>query len=199
MTLSKTLDRSELISRAVWEAAFSSRFHEPTQLTMLTIWYLELLIEHQSAITLLIRQHHAGSAMALVRSTFEILCRGMWAISHMAEADAKKVLDDTFKFPTMAVMVSNIDVAYATDGTFAQLKQENWDIFNNFTHSGNLQFLRRINGSSIENNYPEAELKVAVNASLIYACILAISFLKMLGRTAEAASVEAIVDSLNKP
>ena len=104
MTLSKTLDRSELISRAVWEAAFSSRFHEPTQLTMLTIWYLELLIEHQSAVTLLIRQHHAGSAMALVRCTFEIMVRGMWAISHMSEADAKEVLDDTFKFPTMAVI-----------------------------------------------------------------------------------------------
>lgn len=42
---------------------------------------IDLALEHQAAINLLIRQKHPGSAMALVRSVIEAMCKDAWVLA----------------------------------------------------------------------------------------------------------------------
>lgn len=195
MTLDETLTLSDALNRDLWETIFDEPFDGSivTHKTIVLIGMIDAALEHQSAITLLIREDHHGSAMTLVRSVVEAMYRGSWIVAKASEADAEKVRDGTFRWPDMNQVVSQADKAYDTGGFFASAKAGNWGALNSFTHTGELQIARRFTGNDLQSKYSEDELQYAIVSTLTAIGILALPFLRAHGREAQALRVEAIL------
>jgi hypothetical protein len=195
MTLEETLNLSDTLNRELFDTIFDRAVEGPqsTHKTLVLMAMIDVSLEHQSAITLLIRKQHHGSAMTLVRSVVEAMYRGTWMIANASEADAEKMRKGTFDWPKMGPTVQQADKAFDTGGFFETVKAGNWGPLNSFTHTGHLQIERRFTGNDLLPNYPESELQYAVIATLTAVGILAIPFLRLLGRDEQATKVEAIL------
>jgi hypothetical protein len=191
MTLNEALDQAETANRALWDIIFSEPFPGEivTRKTIVLVAFIDTALEHQSAITLLIRQSHHGSAMALVRSVYELMYRGAWAVVHASEDDAEKMWNDSFKWPDTGKLVTAADEAYGIE-FFQAAKKSNWRSLNSFTHTGGLQVARRFTANDLQPNYVEGELAYAAVSTLIATGILALPFLRAHGRTVAADRLE---------
>ncbi len=200
VTLAATLDFADATNHELWDAIYCAPFdgsivtHKMLYLTAL----IDVALEHQSAITLLIRHKHPGSAMALVRSVIEAMYKGAWVIAKASEQDAEKIREDKFKFPGTGTMVTQADEEFQTGGFFAAAKAGNWNTLNSFTHTGGMQLGRRFTKNDLAINYPDEELAHAVKSTLTAIGILALPFLASINRPDDVAKVTAILERIAK-
>lgn len=193
------LDRADRMNRKFWETIFDQPFPGEivTDKLILIASYVDLALEHQSAITFLVRHHHTGSAMALVRPVYEMLYRGIWILGCATEADAEKARRDRLTWPEMGRVVKEADDAFDGDGFLTQLKKKNWKVVNSYTHSGALQTGSRFSGNELHPSYADHEQIHAVEGTLIAAGLLAVPFLKIHGRFSQAEEIERLLLELS--
>jgi hypothetical protein len=199
--LTTFIDQADALNHELWQVIFSAPFDGAivTHKLLYLAGTLDVALEHQSAINLLIRNHHPGSAMSLVRPILEAMYKGTWAIAHATEGDAEKMRRDAFDWPGMGTIVAQADVAYDTGGFFESAKRGNWKSLNSFTHTGGLQLGRRFTQNDLIPNYPDAELKYAVTSTLTAIGILALPFLASIGRTDDVAKLNSNLARLAQP
>ncbi len=136
MTLNEHLDRADAATRAAWEAIEGPFTLKDTR-SQLFLAYASIALEHQEAMTLLIRHGLRRSAVALIRPIFEIFYRAAW-IHHCAKPNQiEKIKKGKFRFPEMGAIVNSIDKAMG-ETFFQNFKANSWKDQNDFTHSGRM-------------------------------------------------------------
>ena len=193
MTLSEALDRADRALREVCDAT-EVEWVVVDNKTQLVLEYFSTALEHQSAIILLVRAKHRGSALALVRSVYEIIYRAMWVMSCAKPEDVEKIKKDTFAFPGMGTLVAEIDAALTTS-FFSNIKKLGWNIQNAFTHTGRSQRIGRVKSSSTEwVDYPEKGMILQVDCAMQMLIIFAIFLVKSHGYKEAAARLDKLAE-----
>src|SRR4051794_25979804 len=107
MTLSESLDRAD---RALTEVCDATEvpWVVVDNKTETLLGYFSTVLQHQSAIILLVRNNLRGSALALVRSVFEAVYLSLWVQFCATKEQADKIKKGRFNFPFMGQMVSEI-------------------------------------------------------------------------------------------
>ena len=135
---------------------------------------LDQALEHQKAIVLLVRRHHFGSALALIRVAFESYVRGVWLHQCATDTELSNYTRDKLK-KEFYQLIAEVETTEAfKEGVLSAIKKRSWKAMNSFTHSGYSQAVRRNTQDSIEPNYEEKEVLEVLqfsNAIALLSCI----------------------------
>jgi hypothetical protein len=172
VSLSELLDHAEAATREAWHAIVGPVTIVDNR-SQILLAYVSVAMEHQEAIVLLARQRLYGSALALVRSVYEILYRAAWIYSCAKPDDVTRIWEGRFDFPKMGDIVAAIDATSDTD-FFQRFKALSWRDQNDFTHTGRLQIHSRFSGGELESRYPDemimAQVSSATMAAILGSC-----------------------------
>lgn len=160
--------------------------------------YVALTLDHQEAVTLLVRNELVGSALALVRPVFEIFWRASWLNLCATDDQAERIRRDDIKFPNATEMVAALDKAYATGTFFKEVHASTWATLNSYTHSGILQLSTRFTDLELRPNYPEEDIFKAVNSTIVTSALTTVMVLKAHDRDADAARIETLLLTMDK-
>ena len=115
------LDEVEKINVRISEL-LAGEYTDDRRLTI-TLAYLNLGLDHHSAITFLMRNKRFSSALALVRVVFETMLRSHWVVRCATDEEVDKLAED-HDFDIMSrVDPDRIDKAFQTEGFFRQAKK----------------------------------------------------------------------------
>ena len=191
MKLTATLVRSSKLSRWL-DSKIDGVAIPSTVKARMAGGCLDQALEHQKAIVLLVRRHHFGSALALVRLAFESYVRGVWLHQCATDAEVTRYTKDKLK-KEFGAMVEEIEQTDAfNEGVLSAIKKRSWRAMNSFTHSGYSQAVRRNTSDSIEPNYDEREVLEALQFAN------AIALLASLQVASLAGNVDLAYDFLKK-
>ncbi len=191
MTLNEQLDRADAATRAAWEAIEGPFTLKDTR-SQLFLAYASIALEHQEAMTLLIRHGLRGSAVALIRPIFEIFYRAAW-IHHCAKPNQiEKIKKGKFRFPEMGAMVNGIDKAMG-ETFFQNFKANSWKDQNDFTHSGRMQVNSRLSRDDLQSAYPDEMIAVNLATTTIVAIFVTVILLKTHDRVADGERLESML------
>ena len=117
---------------------------------------LHLALEHHDAIIVLLCARLYGSAFALARLLIEAYARGIWLLNFASDAELQKYMKG--KCPEFYEVLNKIGDDPETGGAWLKgIKEKNWAFFNELTHGGACQVIRRNTEEAIESAYPEEE------------------------------------------
>lgn len=123
---------------------------------------IDMAMEHHKAIVTLIAARLHGSAMALIRPTFEAYVRGAWLHQSATDADLDKFKTDKLD-KSFEVLITDLEKLEAFEcGVLLKAKEAAWARMCDFAHTGVEQVIRRNKVASIEPNYDEGELEEAL-------------------------------------
>ena len=162
--------------------------------TTVTLAYLNLSLDHHTAIILLMRNKLFGSGLALARSIFEAMLPAHWVVGCATDEEIDKLAEDPSFDIGSRVDPDRIDEAFRSDGFFRQVKTSAWQAMNAYTHSGLLQLSRQFAGSKINANYGEEELVAGLSSATASVLMLGYLLAKSTGRSAEATEIEKLFD-----
>ncbi|WP_348269422.1 hypothetical protein P8936_11685 [Edaphobacter paludis] len=177
--------------------------YEPTPRASLTMAYAALNLEHQSAICVLIEQHHRGSAFALLRSQVEACYRGLWVQRLATDVQVEAIWKrDAEPFPrSFKLMAEAIDADLATEDLFQGIVNSSWKTLNSFTHSGLEQLSQRFNSSGdLTPNYSDAKTERLLRGSASVALLMHIPLFRIWRMERKAEVLEAwLIEKMNDP
>lgn len=139
----------------------------------------DMVVEHHSAVLTLTQSKLHGAAFALLRVEFEAFVRGMWLLYVAVEADISRFKRDKID-PQFHELIEAVESARGIkSGILSYIKEQQWSIFNSFTHTGIEALLRRIGPDTTGyNNYSDTDvinsLRISGLIVLFAACELAI-------------------------
>ncbi len=118
--------------------------------------YVAIMLEHQDAITNLIKLNLKGSALALLRSQLEAGFRGLWVNLIASDIQVNCIGQHGDEpFPRFKEFAKQLDVAYGAEGWLEDFIKF-WGAMNGYTHSGLEQLGRRFRSDGhISPTYPE--------------------------------------------
>jgi hypothetical protein len=120
---------------------------------------LDMAMEHQIAISILLKNKLYGSAFSLARCCLEAYVRGTWLSNCANEKQTKLYLKDKLEL-TFQAYIDDIEKLEAySDGLLSIVKKNSWKFFNSLTHTGAHQAFRRNTDESIEANYKPEEIR----------------------------------------
>jgi hypothetical protein len=159
---------------------------------MITLAYLNLAMDHYSAIILLFRNKLYSSGLALVRAIFEAMLRAHWVVGVSTAEEVDRVAED-HDFDIMSrVVADRIDAAFQADGFFRQAKTDAWKAMNAYTHSGLRQLVRQFSGGRVEAAYPNEELLEGLRAATASILLLGYLLAHFTGRDTQP--IEALFE-----
>lgn len=195
-SLQEALERADVVRNNV-RTLIAGDYHNTEIKQRLAAAYTSLALEHHEAIIRLIRTELHGSAMAIVRSVFEILFQSHWVFGCAKPNDVDRISKgQKFDFPGMGTIVQNVDDAYGTGGFFSEVKRRGWNAMNSYTHSGILQLSSRFAGDSVTPNYDEGALTEAVNTTTIAIAMMGRFLSVATNRTDAAATANQVLEKL---
>jgi len=114
-------------------------------------------IEHAQAVVLLMEARLHGSALALVRSMWESLVRGMWLAYAASDEAVDRAGKD--KFPNLGEQIVELEKpGRLPPGMLSEIKKEQWTRLNSYTHTGFQQIGARLVPGGVGYNYSKEEL-----------------------------------------
>jgi hypothetical protein len=195
-TLDNRLFEAEKINERIG-TVLGNRYTYERRVT-LPLAYLNLSLDHHRAIILLMRSGLFGSAMALVRPTFEAMIRSHWVAGCATETQVEEIAEkDDFKFPKMDDMTAAVDRVFSDPNDeeltfFQQAKKDGWEAMNSYTHSGLRQLARQFSGDRVESRYPETDLISGVNASTTSVLLHGYLIAKISGQEEAARQLQSL-------
>ena len=142
---------------------------------------LNAALEHQKAIILLVHKKLYGSAYALIRVFYESYIRGVWLHHCASDAELNNFRHGKVK-KKFGELVQDIETVDGYEvGVLSKIKNGSWKAMNSYTHSGNLQVVRRLNDQYIESNYEESEVREVVNFTNAMAFQVAVAIALLAG------------------
>lgn len=116
-----------------------------------------LALEHYDSILVLLSNRLIGSAFALARPLLETYVRGKWILCAATDTDIQNFLKGKVE-PSFQDLLDQIGNDPESGGAWLQKTKElNWKAFNDLTHGGIHQVIRRLTEEYIESNYPLEE------------------------------------------
>jgi hypothetical protein len=156
--------------------------------------YIDMALEHQSAITTLVEANIRGSAFALARPQIETAFRGLYADLICTDEEVRSLREnyDAHVFPNFKEMTKSLDQAYGADGWIEDF-YDRWSVLCDFTHTGLGQLSRRfIDGGNIGPNYPDREIIELLALSGTVAVGTTVPLLRILRSAGDAEVLEVI-------
>lgn len=155
--LSERVARSEALF--LWLDQKINGFAVPTSdRTRLAAGCLDAAMEHHKAIVNLIACRLCGSALALIRPTFEAYLRGAWLHQCAEEQELELFKRDKLDMKIGALIELLEKKPSFACGTLLKAKKAGWSKMCDFTHTGIQQAIRRNKSESIEPSYEVGEL-----------------------------------------
>lgn len=154
-TVEEALKYSDGAHESVWNQLMGTHF-PATPRSSLVLAYVAVALEHQNAISTLVRAGLKGSGLAVMRLQLETALRGMWVnlIASDIQVDCISQHGDE-PFPKFRVLVKQLDDAYGAEGWLESFANQ-WATLNGYTHSGLEQLGRRFQADgNLAPNYPE--------------------------------------------
>ena len=150
---------------------------------------IDVAMEHHKAIVVLMAYRLYGSALAMVRPTFEAYLRGAW-LHQCADVDSL----DRFKSGKLELkpgpVIADLEAEPSFEcGTLLKAKKAGWTKMCDFTHTGIQQAIRRNKRESIEPDYSEAELVEALGFADAIGAMCAIEIAHLANNVALAQEV----------
>jgi hypothetical protein len=140
------------------------------------------VIEHHQAIRNLIHDGLNGSALALIRPTFEAFIRGAWVAAVASDDEVEKLRRED-DFPSLGQMLSLLEtVGNVGKGRLMKLKDDHWKRLCSLTHTGSSQILGRLTPTGLGGDgFHDAEILDA----LTWADWLVIQAVRTIGALAD--------------
>jgi len=149
---------------------------------------LDTALEHQKAIVLLVAKQLYGSAYALIRVLYESYIRGIWLHRCASDEEVNSFRHGKIK-KQIGELIQEIEKIDGFEGgVLSSIKNASWGSMNSYTHSGNLQAVRRLTEHTIESNYEPKEIEEVINFVNAMSFQVAIA-ITILGGTQEVAAV----------
>jgi len=161
--------------------------------SLILLAYQSIVIEHQTAIHLLIQNNLCGSAFALVRAIYETLYRAHWVNACATEEQINKVIEGQDIFPKMNKMVKDIDSIYGTGNFWQMIKSNSWPTMNDYTHTGIRQIGRRFKEDEVLPNYDSGELIEVLNGTNMALLLMSFFFFNVFKKTKEIKEIEQMI------
>lgn len=135
----------------------------------------DLAVEHHAAVISLCKQSLYGSALSLLRIEFEALVRGLWLRHVASENEIKKFKKDKVD-PRFYKLIEAIEGKVGIkEGLLSYIKDNQWNIFNSFTHTGIEAVSRRIGKKTTGyENYQQTDVVNALRFSGLVAVLAAV-------------------------
>lgn len=114
---------------------------------------LDLTMEHQVAITILMKHEIYGSAFALARCIFESFIRGAWLSNCANEKQVEDYSNDRLELKFYELIYELETTDGYSDGALTKVKKASWKYLNSLTHGGAHQTVRRNTNDFIEPDY----------------------------------------------
>jgi hypothetical protein len=160
---------------------------------LVLLGYYSIMVEHHSAIHLLIQNELNGSAFALVRALYEPLYRAHWVNACATDDQIDKIIKGKDIFPKMNEMVEQIDNAYRTGDFWQMIKTNSWSAMNDYTHSGMRQLSRRFIENEVAPNYDLGELIEVLNGTNMALLLMALFSFNVYNKTEEVKVVRQMI------
>jgi hypothetical protein len=154
-TVEEALKYSDGAHEAVWNRLLGTHFPASPR-NSLVLAYVAIALEHQRAISTLVRAGLKGSGLALMRLQLETGLRGMWVnlLASDIQVDCISQHGDE-PFPRFRPLVKQLDVAYGAQGWLESFAGQ-WTALNGYTHSGLEQLGMRFQADgNLAPNYPD--------------------------------------------
>jgi hypothetical protein len=161
--------------------------------SLILLAYHSMVVEHHTAIHLLIQNNLYGSAFALVRAIYELVYRAHWVNACAAEKQINRAIKGQDIFPKMDEIVKDIDSAYGTGNFWQMIKSNSWSAMNDYTHAGIRQIGRRFKEDEVLPNYDSGELVEVLNGTNIALLLMTFFFLNVLRRTEGIKEIEQMI------
>jgi len=164
-TIEEALQYSDGAHECVWNQILGTKFTS-TSRTSLVLAYEAIALEHQRAISTLVRAGLKGSGLALMRSQLETALRGMWVNLIASDIQVECISQHGDEpFPKFRPMVKQLDSAYGADGWIESFADQ-WATLNGYTHSGLEQLGMRFQADgNIAPNYPDGVISELLTLS----------------------------------
>jgi Family of unknown function (DUF6988) len=171
MEIKKKLDILKKMIR--WQDQMIHGLNIPNEeRTRLVVGLIDLALEHEKSIGVLATNEFYGSVFTLSRPLFEAYIRAVWlrncASSNEIEQFKKGNINKTF-----GALIEDIEKLQPYDEqVLSDIKNQSWEIMNDFTHGGILQALGRNKPDIIEPNYPNKNVLGAIDFAITIGLLL---------------------------
>ena len=126
--------------------------------TRLAAGCIDTAMEHHAAIVALMAYRLYGSALALVRPTFEAYLRAAWLHQCASSGQLDQFKRGKLELAPGAIISELEQKPSFQFGVLSKAKRASWSKMCDFTHTGAQQAIRRNKTESIEPDYDDAEL-----------------------------------------
>lgn len=157
----------------------------------LSLCYWSLIFEHHQGTLLLFRTKHYAPAFALLRPIVEAFLRLDVAI-HGTEAQLVSLKKGTYQ-TEYTTLGEQIDERFGLS-SFGRLFTTAKKSLHGFTHGGLEQLLRRFRGTDIIANYPDGEIRDAVQFTTMLVFFAALEVMHFLEYPAEFENAQTLID-----
>jgi hypothetical protein len=139
--------------------------YPPGRRIQMQVAYCHLVIEHQSAIALLIQAKRTGSAFALARPIFEAMVKGLWLFHCANDAQLERCAKGKEMEKVMPLLenLMLIDLPPVITRSLQQVKSRYWKTLSSLTHIGHTQIRHWLNPQGVKPNYPAEALDELAN------------------------------------
>lgn len=165
--------------------------------SMILLGYHSIMAEHHDAIHLLIKKELYGSAFALVRTFYECLYRAHWVVGCANQRQIDGIVDGENVFPSMNVMVTEIDRAFGTGNFWSTIKENSWNAMNDYTHSGIRQIANRFKDNEVVANYEVGAIIEVLNNTNTVFLLMVFFFFHTYMKTNEVKKIEKMIIDYN--
>ena len=161
--------------------------------SLILLAYQSIVVEHHTAIHLLIQNNLYGSAFALVRAIYEPLYHAQWVNACATEEQIKKIIKGKDVFPKMYKIVKDIDSAYGTGDFWQMIKRNSWSAMNDYTHTGIRQIGRRFKNDEVLPDYDSSEIIEVLNSTNMALLLTGLFFFNVFRKTKEIKKIEKMI------
>jgi hypothetical protein len=137
--------------------------------TRLLLGYVDISLEHHTAIWLLMERGLTGLALALVRPVVDCWLRALWINAIATDQQIEQARLDKLRFPSIDRMLDEVKPVYSESDTVEdidklfQYVKRLWRRLSSYTHAGGYQVDRRFTGDQIKPSYTDTEIVQAFN------------------------------------
>jgi len=186
--IKRTQEILERIDDSLADATLSSPDGAPLGRSVVAaLGIFHQVVEHCFAVERLYRDPpFYGSALALLRSIFEGLVRGLWLLHCATPTQATNFIEkDALKF-SIENLTQRVEATHIgfSGGNLSQTVKGAWDSMCSYAHTGMRQVERRVAKGEIRSNYTQAELIEVLKTVRIFAIFAAFEIAVLSNRHA---------------
>ena len=197
MDIKSLIDDGESIKSRINVILSTKEFSYSNRSNIIASYY-DMIIEHHSSIHLLIQKNFHGSAFALVRIFYELIYKIHWANKVATDEDIDNLINGKNIFPTMNVIVADIDNAFELGIYWQSIHKHSWKAMNDYTHTGILQVSRRFSNNHISPDYSKEEIIEVINNTNLTYLIVTIMIFEYFDWKSEAPEIDILYNSYLK-